>query len=162
MESYEISTTTKTSFPGKSNSELSQEERDAKRIFKKKVKLQSRLKSLETTVRHAIFRKDEATELKARRKLDDLLIKESIMVKELNYVSEFSSNRNPSQESPSIRQNSFSNEEVRKRARPYVVEITNALLHCAAAELELNGGSPKDLRHWRCFKIHSPYGDMQG
>jgi cell division protein FtsI/penicillin-binding protein 2 len=50
MESYEISTTTKTSFPGKSNSELSQEERDAKRIFKKKVKLQSRLKIMNVQI----------------------------------------------------------------------------------------------------------------
>lgn len=159
MESYEISTTTKTSFSGKPNSELSEEERDAKRIFKEKVKLQSRLKSLETTIRHAIFRKDEATELKARRKLDDLLIKESIMVKELNYVSEFSSNQNPSQENlVSIRQNSFSNEEVRKRARPYVVAITNALLHSEAAELELNGGtrngnSTRDLQIQRAFEL---------
>ena len=128
-----------TSFAGKPNTELSQEEKDAKRQLKKKIKLQSKIKSIENTIRHAIGRKDSKTEKIARKKLEDLLLKENDVVVEMNYVSEFSVNSKISQDSSNVR-NSYSAEEMKKKAKPYILNISDALFHCSAAEQALDGG----------------------
>lgn len=66
------------------NSELTEEEKKAKRRLKKSVKVQSRIDSLRKKIRHAQGRKDKCAEANARKGLEALLIKEKDIVKEMN------------------------------------------------------------------------------
>jgi hypothetical protein len=115
------------SFTGVPNSQLSQEEKEAKRLRKKKIKLQAKIESIEKSIKHSRARKDVDSEKVQQKALDELLEKEHETVQELQLNTS---------------SNSYSLEDLKGRSQPFVLEISLALFD-SEASLHFLGESDK-------------------
>ena len=115
------------SFTGVPNSQLSQEEKEAKRLRKKKIKLQAKIESIEKSIKHSRARKDVDSEKVQQKALDELLEKEHEIVQELQLDAS---------------SNSYSLEYLKERSQPFVLEISLALFD-SKASLHFLGESDK-------------------
>jgi hypothetical protein len=109
----------------KPNSQLSKEEREEKRIVKKRIKLQAKISSLHRTIRHAKGRKDFITESSAKKALNDLMEKERKTIREmqLNLIHEEDPRSSPD----------VCAADMKQKAKSIILCISNALLKCCEA-----------------------------
>jgi hypothetical protein len=113
----------------KRNVVLTDQERMEKKKYKKQIKLQAKLKTLRTRIKHSIHRKDPIVEAQARKDLEVFLKQEESTLQQLGLVSDYcfdggnaSSNaRNASEE-----------------AQPLILEISNKLFNCPEAQSALH------------------------
>jgi SAM-dependent methyltransferase len=128
------------SFIAVPNSQLSEEEKEAKRRLKKRLRMQVKVDSLQNSIRHARRRKDATTENIQQNKLDDLLEKEHEIIQEMQFGSDSSSN-------------SYSLNNLKEKAKPFVEEVSKALVYSQAAKNALGEGISKESQISNAVKL---------
>ena len=129
------------------NSELTEEEKRAKRILKKKVKLQSKVKSLHNRIRHAQSRKDPIIEEQARKDLKLLIQKHELDIREMNLDVSFAletldSAFTGTHDGDNVNMNASRKQEtitattqmqiIKEQARLLILQVSNVLFQQAA------------------------------
>eukprot|EP00557_Chaetoceros_sp_GSL56_P011163 CAMPEP_0176481462 /NCGR_PEP_ID=MMETSP0200_2-20121128/2836_1 /TAXON_ID=947934 /ORGANISM="Chaetoceros sp., Strain GSL56" /LENGTH=227 /DNA_ID=CAMNT_0017877675 /DNA_START=103 /DNA_END=784 /DNA_ORIENTATION=- len=104
-------------------SKLSKEEREEKRVMKKRIKLQAKISSLHKTIRHAKGRKDSITESLAKKTLNDLVEKEFETIKDMQLDLNFE------KEDP-CSCTAVSMSDIKQQAKPIILGVSNALMKC--------------------------------
>lgn len=114
----------------KRNALLTDEERMEKKKLKKQIKLQAKIKTLRTRIKHSIQRKDSIVEAQARKDLDDLLKKEKSTLQHLGLLSDSCFDCNNTIASSAC--------NVEEEAQPLILEISNKLFRCPEAQTSLH------------------------
>ena len=137
---------------GRPNSELTEEEKEAKRRLKKRVKIQSKIKSLRKTVRHAQRRKDADAERKAQHALKQIFKKEKTIVDEMNLNHDVD-NQDENDSSCIDHESDYA---LALQAQPLILEISNILFSCPAAQEALvheQGGATRETQTLNAVKL---------
>ena len=135
------------SIRGRPNSELTEEEKEAKRRLKKRIKLQYKIKTLRTKIRHSQRRKDVRAEENARKDLAALYAKEKEAIQEMN----FDKGENEQEESS----NSYSNQirVLKEQASPLILEVSIVLFQQAAESALVEGNTSREAQNSNAVKL---------
>lgn len=146
-----VSSSVPVSVRGKPNSQLTEEEKIAKRRLKKRVKLQSRIKSIQNRIRHSQIRKDPEQEEIARKDLTALYEKEKEAIEEMNFGQEGGGNNYGDGDDDD--ENATQMRLLREEAKPLIFQVTDDLFRQADKVAIAQGETTKEVQTANAVKL---------